>query len=84
MREARYQSWGFDRAGVSLPDYAWRLVERNLARVWPSLEHVQHFTVAMHDCRECPQCGCESLWPDDIGPHDWHCRTCGGGFPQGG
>jgi SAM-dependent methyltransferase len=46
LREVAYQSWGFDRSGVTGPDRAWRVVERQLARLWPTIEHVQHFAVA--------------------------------------
>jgi predicted TPR repeat methyltransferase len=44
-----YESWGFDRQGLSAADRAWRLVEKQLARVVPSVAHVQHFIVATAD-----------------------------------
>jgi SAM-dependent methyltransferase len=44
-----YESWGFDRQGLSAADRAWRLVEKQLARAVPSVAHVQHFIVATAD-----------------------------------
>lgn len=46
MAVTHYESWGFDREGVTRADKAWRVIERQLARVWPHVEHVQHFVVA--------------------------------------
>jgi len=46
LEPVAYCSWGFDREGVTTADRVWRMVERQLARVWPHLEHVQHFMAA--------------------------------------
>lgn len=43
-----YESWGFDRAGMSTADSLWRGVERQLSKLprLEEIEHYQHFVVA--------------------------------------